>query len=109
MSLDFQMVKSHGQPLSIADIDQDTSFKATDYKEIGERFFGPVVWTDDEGFADHGDMTFQLSPSDISLHVTARGPGDTVQFMDSVAVNAYQEGVVIIDIQGSELLLPLSD
>ena len=109
MSLDFQMVKSYGQPLSIADIDQDTSFKAIDYKEIADRFSGPVVWTDGEGVADHGDMTFELSPSDISLHVTARGPGDTVRFMDDVAANAFREGVVVIDIQGSELLLPLSD
>ncbi|RYD84615.1 MAG: hypothetical protein EOP84_05000 [Verrucomicrobiaceae bacterium] len=109
MSLDFQLVKSHGHPLTLEEIDQDTSFKAADYRELGERFFGPVTWTGVDGIADHSEMSFELSPTDVSLHVTARGLGDTVQFMDDVARTAFRDGVVVIDIQGSELLLPLSD
>jgi len=90
-------------------MDQDTSFNASDYRELGERFFGPVIWTGGEGIAVHGEMTFELLPSDISLHVTALGPREIVRLMADVSANAYREGVVIIDIQGSELSLPLFD
>jgi hypothetical protein len=107
--LDFQLVKSHGYPLTLAEIDRDMSFEAVDYKKLGERFFGPVTWTGADGIAAHGEMSFELSLSDVSLHVTARGPGDTVQFMDDVAETAFREGVVVLDVQSSELLLPPSD
>lgn len=109
MSLDFILLKTHGKPLSMEEVEQDTSFKAADYRALAERLFGPATWNGESGIAMHDDMSFELLPSDVSLSVTARGSGDTVAYMDEVAVRAGLEGIVTIDVQGSELLLPFSD
>ena len=109
MSLDFILIKSPGHPLSMEEIDMDTSFKQNEYRSLAERFFGPITWSGMNAIAVVDDMTFELTPSDVSLSVTARGPGDTVAFMDKVAALAAQQGIVTVDVQGSEVLLPFSD
>ena len=109
MSLDFILIKSHGQPLSLEDIDMDLAFKEEDYRSLAERFFDGVVWRGKDGLANMDDMSFELRPSDVSLSVTARGAGDTVAFMDNLAVLGAQQGVVVVDVQGSEILAPVGD
>lgn len=107
MSLDFVLIKSHGQPLELEDIDEDLGFKLGDYKQLADRLFSPVTWSGEMGIATRADMTFELTPSDVSLSVTARGTGDTVGFMGDVATVASKEGIVTVDVQGSEILQPL--
>jgi hypothetical protein len=109
MSLDFILIKSHGHPLSIEEIEMDAQFGIGDYKNLAERFFGPVVWSAGTGIATHGDMSFELTPHDISLSVTVRGHEDKVAYIGNVAALAIKEGIVTIDVQVSELILPLSD
>ncbi len=72
-------------------------------------FFGPVEWTGETGIAIHNEMSFELETGDTSLHVTARGSGDTVAFIDNVAALAIRENIATVDVQGSELLLPIND
>lgn len=62
-----------------------------------------------EGLAAFDDMSFEVRASDVSLSVTARRPGNTVAFMDHLAVLGEREGVVIVDVQGSEILIPVDD
>ena len=109
MSLDFILVKSHGHPLSMDEIDMDLTFTQMDYKALAERFFDGIVWTAAEGIVSSDDMSFELRPSDISLSITARGPGDTVAYMDRIAALGAQHGIVVIDVQGSEILVPIAD
>ncbi|RSZ24069.1 hypothetical protein EJO66_32260 [Variovorax beijingensis] len=109
MSLDFILIKSHGHPLSLEDIDMDLAFKEEDYRSLAERFFNGIAWSGNDGFVIMDDMSFELRPSDVSLSVTARGAGDTVAFMDNLAVLGAQQGVVIVDVQGSEILVPAGD
>jgi hypothetical protein len=54
-------------------------------------------------------MSFELVPNDGSMSMTAHGPGDTVAFMENIAVLAGREGVVTIDVQSSVILLPFGD
>ena len=109
MRLDFIVLKSHGHPLSMEEIDADATFKREDYRALADRFFDGIVWSELEGHAVFDDMSFEVKASDVSLSVTARGPGDTVAYMDSLAVLGAQEGVVIVDVQGSEILAPAGD
>ncbi|WP_233237918.1 hypothetical protein [Bordetella sp. LUAb4] len=109
MSLDFILIKSRAPALSMDDVDVDDAFKQDNYRELAERLFGPVTWTVGGAIAARGKMSFELSLNDVSLSVTARGPGDTVAFMDNIVTLALQEGIVTIDVQSSEVLLPLSD
>ncbi len=41
MSLDFILIKSHGYPLCMDDIEVDSQFGAADYKNMADRFFLP--------------------------------------------------------------------
>jgi hypothetical protein len=109
MSLDFVLIKSHGHPLSMDEIDMDVTFTQEDYKALAERFFDGIVWRAAEGIVSSDDMSFELRPSDISLSITARGPGDTVAYMDRIAALGAQHGIVVIDVQGSEILVPIAD
>jgi hypothetical protein len=109
MSLDFILIKSHGHPLSMEDIDMDPTFKEDDYKVLAERLFSGIEWNGTDGLVVMDDMSFELRPSDESLSVTARGPGDTVAFMDNLAVLGAQQGIVIVDVQGSEILAPVAN
>ncbi|MET3373328.1 hypothetical protein ABIC89_002390 [Variovorax boronicumulans] len=109
MSLDFILIKSHGHPLSLEEIDMDPAFKEEDYRSVAERFFNGVAWSGNDGLVIMDDMSFELRPSDVSLSVTARGVGDAVAFMDNLAVLGAQQGVVIVDVQGSEILAPAGD
>jgi len=109
MSLDFILIKSHGYPLCMDDIEVDSQFGAADYKKMADRFFGPVDWTGETGIAIHDEMSFELKLSGTSLHVTVRGPGDRVAFIDNVAALAIKESIATVDVQGSELLLPIND
>ncbi|MDR6858919.1 hypothetical protein [Variovorax guangxiensis] len=67
MSLDFILIKSHGHPLSMDEIDMDVAFKQEDYKALAEQFFDGIVWTGEEGIAESDEMSFELRPSDVSL------------------------------------------
>lgn len=109
MSLDFIFIKAHGYPLCMDDIEVDSQFGSADYKNMADRFFGPVDWTGETGIAIHDEMSFELELTDTSLHVTARGTGDTVAFIDNVASLAIRENIATVDVQVSELLLPISD
>jgi hypothetical protein len=109
LSLDFVLIKSYGHPLAIEDIAEDATFKNDDYRRLAERLFGPVTRTGGVAIAVRDEMSFELTPNDGSLSVTARGPGDTVAFMEDVAVRASKEGIVTVELQGSEILLPFSD
>jgi hypothetical protein len=91
------------------EIDMDTSFKQNEYRGLAERLFGPITWCGMNAIAVVDEMTFELTSNDVSLSITARGPGDTVAFMDKVAALAAQQGIVTVDVQGSEIFLPLSD
>ena len=109
MSLDFVRVRSHGQPRVLSEIKEDAAFKRNDYTDLAERLFGPVPWIGGTAIAVRDEMSFELTPHDSSLSVTARGPGDTVAFMDNISALAVNEGVVTIDVQGSEIMLPFNE
>lgn len=87
----------------------DSQFGAADYKNMADRFFGPVDWTGETGIAIHDEMSFELELSDTSLHVTVPGPGDKVAFIDNVAALAIRENIAAVDVQVSQLLLPIND
>jgi hypothetical protein len=40
VSLDFILVKSHGHPLEMSEIAEDTAFKRSNYAELAERLSG---------------------------------------------------------------------
>lgn len=55
MSLDFILIKSHGRPLSMDEIDIDATFQHEDYKALAERLFNGIVWTEATVGQEHTD------------------------------------------------------
>jgi hypothetical protein len=108
MSLDFILIKSHGRPTSLNEIEADEQFKLAEYTKLAERLFGPLEWRGGTAIAMQDGMSFKLTPHDVSLSVAARGPGDTVTYMENVAGLALAEGVVTVELSGSEILVPSS-
>ncbi|PIF90938.1 hypothetical protein CLU86_1835 [Acidovorax sp. 62] len=108
MSLDFILIKTHGRPSSVDEIEADEEFDGAAYARLAERLFGPLEWAGSSSIAAQEEMSFELTANDTSLPVTARGPGDTVAYMENIATQALDEKVVTVELVGSEILVPLS-
>lgn len=107
MSLDYAFVKFLELPTSIDELEWDPNVGLADYTELAEQLFPLVMWQGDgSGIATAGELSFELRPSEASLSLSARGPGDVLQYVQAVALDALQRGAVTIDVQTSELLAP---
>ena len=104
MSVDFILVKAKNQPASLAELEEDASFLQADYERLAEALFGPVRWEAGVGIVGLDDLLFELTPRDAGLAASCSGDGDIMGFMDSVAASAAESGIVVIDVQTSELL-----
>ena len=64
-----------------------------------------VLWAEaGVGIVGLDDLLFELTPRDAGLAASCSGDGDIMGFMDSVAASAAENGIVVIDVQTSELL-----
>ena len=104
MSVDFILVKAKNQPASLAELEEDASFLSDDYRRVAEALFGPVGWEAGVGIVGFDDLMFELTPRNAALSASCSGDGDIMGFLGGVADAAAEKGVVVIDVQTSELL-----
>ena len=61
MSLEFILIKSHGRPTSVNEIEGDEQFKLAEYTKLAERLFGPLEWRGGTAIAMQDGMSFELT------------------------------------------------
>jgi hypothetical protein len=109
MSLDFILVKYQSPPNSLSELEADESFGREQYRALAENFFESIRWqSDGTGNTNKDGVFVELHPSDASLSLWCRGDGDIVALVNAVALAAHRSGVVVIDVQSSELVVPES-
>jgi hypothetical protein len=107
VSLDFILVKPKVMAISLSDLEPDESFGKADFRAAAEALFGVVDWqADGSGIVRGEDVSVELRASESSLHVSVRGRGDIVGLMRRVASDGLPRGLVVIDVQVSEILEP---
>lgn len=105
MSLDFVLVKAKGVVNSIGELEQDSSFSRANYKAYAEQLFPGLIWqADDTAIVGGAGMFIEVSLSDATLHLGLRGRGDILIAISKIAVEAAMAGIVVIDVQTSDIL-----
>lgn len=105
MSLDFVLVKAKGVVNSIGKLEQDSSFLRSNYKAYAEQLFPGLIWqADDTAILVGAGIFIEVSLSDVTLHLSLRGRGDILTAISQIAVEAAMAGIVVIDVQTSDIL-----
>lgn len=105
MSLDFVLVKAKRVVNSIGELEQDGSFARSNYKAYAEQLFPGIIWqAEDTDIVGGSGMFIEVSLSDATLHLGLRGRGDILTAISKIAVEAAMAGIVVIDVQTSDIL-----
>ncbi len=105
MSLDFVLVKAKRVVNSIDELEQDSSFARSNYKTYAEQLFPGLIWqAEDTAIVGGAGMFIEVSLSDATLHLGLRGRGDILTAISKIAVEAAMAGIVVIDVQTSDIL-----
>ncbi|EOZ3197907.1 MULTISPECIES: hypothetical protein [Yersiniaceae] len=105
MSLDFVLVKATGVVNSIGELEQDSSFARSNYKAYAEQLFPGLIWqADDTAIVGGAGIFIEVSLSDVTLHLSLRGRGDIQTAISKIAIEAAMAGIVVIDVQMSDIL-----
>lgn len=105
MSLDYIFVKATGPTNSIDELQEDTSFKLKEYKELGSRLFPGIAW--DAGNSARlsiQNSVVEIEAADVSLTVRVRGLEADPSVIFKLAAQCRKQNVVVVDAQTSELV-----
>lgn len=107
MSLDYILVKGRTVPQELNELEPDPAFNVDEYRALAVSLFRAVEWlSDGRGYAERSDISIELHPDDSGLSLWCRGSGDIASLINEIALAVHGQGVVVIDVQTSQLIAP---
>jgi hypothetical protein len=107
MSLDFVLLKPKHLSTDIADFEADENFAAKEYRELAGKIFPGIILSEtDSTIVEVEGVYVDTRASDVSLSLWCRGSGDIFGLMQRIAAQVSELGVIVVDVQTSELLEP---